>query len=187
MKRRLIVLGLASGALALIAWTQPWFGLELTDGQSLDIAGQVAVPALSALGLATLALNAALSIAGRVIRIVLGVLQVAIGAAIIATAVTALADPVAASARTVTDATGLSGAESIAALVASVTTTVWPVLTIVIGGIVALGGIAVVLTSRHWPGPTKRFETSPVEATPATGSDSKAGAWDTLSGGGDPT
>ena len=54
VKLLVIVAGALFGGLTLIAWTQQWFVLSLTSGQSLPVAGQVAAPALSALGLASL-------------------------------------------------------------------------------------------------------------------------------------
>ena len=75
VKLLLIVAGAALGALLLLSWTQSWFSLVLDGGQRLDVPGQSAAPALSALGLACLALAGALAIAGRVLRIVLGVIE----------------------------------------------------------------------------------------------------------------
>ena len=176
-----IVAAAAFGGLTLIAWTQPWFGLVLTGGQHLSVAGQVAAPALSALGLASLALAAALSIAGRIFRVVLGVVQVLIGVLVTGSAIAALSNPVAASVPTVTDAVGESGSSAVAALVASVSVGAWPYLAVILGVLSALVGIAVLATTRSWPGPTRRYETGPAEtATPA-------GTWDALSEGRDPT
>jgi hypothetical protein len=176
-----ILAGGVLGALTLLAWTQQWFGLTLTSGQSLAVAGQVAAPALSALGLASLALVAALAIAGRVFRIVLAALEVAIGVLVVVSAAAALSTPVAASAATITEAVGESGANALAALVASVSATAWPYLTLVFGALSALVGVVVLVTTRRWPGPTRRYETT------AVADDSAAGSWDALSAGKDPT
>lgn len=176
-----IVAGAAFGGLTLIAWTQQWWVLSLTSGQSLPVAGQVAAPALSALGLASLALAAALSIAGRVFRIVLGVLEVLIGVLVTGSAIAALSDPVAASVATVTNAVGESGASAVAALVASVSVGAWPYLAIVLGVLSALVGVVLLATTRRWPGPTRKYETGPAEAA------TPAGTWDALSDGRDPT
>lgn len=181
IKLGLILSGIVLAAVTLLTWTQPWFGLELHSGQQLTVSGQAAAPSLSALGLASLALVAALSIAGRVLRVVLGVIQAGIGALTVLTAITALVDPVAASARTVTDATAVSGAQSIAALVATVSTTGWPWLALLAGALSALVGLAVALTASRWPGAARKYE-----ATAAEGAGT-AGAWDALSHGDDPT
>ena len=190
LRLALVVGGAALGALALLAWTQPWFDLELDAGQHLSVAGQSAAPALSALGLATLALAGALAIAGRRFRVVLGVIELVIGALVVVTSVTALIDPVAASASVISDATAVSGAESLAALVASVSVTAWPYLAVVIGALLALVGVAVVVTSRRWPGPTRRYETGTAETGTAEATrtgEGATGAWDALSEGRDPT
>ena len=169
------------GALTLGAWTQPWFTIVLKEGHTLVATGQVAAPSLSALGLASLALAAALSIAGRVVRIVLAVLQVFIGVLVVVSALSALGNPVGASAKTLTDAVGESGADALAGLVASVSVGVWPVLALVLGVLSALAGVALFVTGPRWPGPTRRYET-----TPAPG-ETTAGSWDALSSGHDPT
>jgi hypothetical protein len=176
-----ILAGGLLGALTLIAWTQQWFGLTLAGGQSLAVAGQGAAPALSALGLASLALVAALAIAGRVFRVVLATLEVVIGVLVVVSAAAALSAPVAASAATITDAVGESGAGALAALVASVSVTAWPYLAVAFGALSALVGVAVLATSRRWPGPTRRYEATGVA------DDSAAGNWDALSAGKDPT
>jgi hypothetical protein len=181
LKLTLVVAGVLLGALVLLSWTQAWFDLLLVDDQQLAVAGQAAAPALSALGLAALALAAALSIAGRVVRLVLGVVETAIGVLVVVTAVAAVGDPVGASASTITDATGVSGAESVAALVVSATASAWPWLAVVTGALLALAGIAVLLTSPRWPGPARKYEAAAGDV------DSPAGTWDALSEGDDPT
>jgi hypothetical protein len=181
IKLLVIAAGAAFGGLTLIAWTQPWFTLVLKSGQQLSVAGQVAAPALSALGLASLALAAALSIAGWIFRVVLGVVQVLIGVLVTGSAIAALSDPIAASVPTVTAAVGESGASAVAALVASISITAWPYLTVALGVLAASVGLALLATTRRWPGPTKKYEAGPAEtATPA-------GTWDALSEGRDPT
>jgi hypothetical protein len=167
---------LVLAGIVLLAWTQPWFTLALVERRPLDVPGQSAAPALSALGLASLALVGALSIASRTIRPVLGTVQATIGILIAATAVTAASDPVSASASTVTDATGLSGAHSVAALVDSVATTAWPYVAVGAGALLCLVGIAVVLTSPRWPATTRKYDTTDAQ-----------GPWDALSSGADPT
>src|SRR5690606_3961998 len=77
-----VLTALSAGALTLIATTQTWYTVWLRDGAdgALAVAGADAVPVLAPLSLAVLALGAALSIAGRVLAYVLGVLMTAIGA-----------------------------------------------------------------------------------------------------------
>ncbi|MCU1412325.1 MAG: hypothetical protein JWR04_3032 [Rhodoglobus sp.] len=182
LRLALILVGIAGAGLALLSWTQTWFDLVLEGGQPLAVAGQAAAPALSALGLASLALLGALSIAGRGVRVALGILEAAIGVLLAVVAIGALVDPVAASASTITATTAVGGPESIAALVLSAAVTLWPAVGIVAGVLTALVGIAVLSTGHRWPGPTKKYE-----AVPADDTGTPVGAWDSLSDGSDPT
>lgn len=185
VKLLLIVAGAALGALLLLSWTQSWFSLVLDGGQRLDVPGQSAAPALSALGLACLALAGALAIAGRVLRIVLGVIETLIGIVALVTAITAIVSPVAASASTITAATAVSGSASISAIVVSVGIALWPWLAIITGVMVAAVGLCVVILSPRWAGPTRKYESS--ESTADDDTSTPFGAWDSLSGGSDPT
>lgn len=185
LKLALVLAGAALGALTLLTWTQPWFAIVLDGDVRLEVTGQAAAPGLSGLGLAGLALAGALTIAGRGLRVALGVIEFLLGVAVAVVAALALADPVAASASTVTDATAVAGPESIAALVESATASAWPWLAVVVGSLLALAGLAVVVTSGRWPGPTSKYEAGAADRThPDEGA---AGAWDALSEGRDPT
>jgi len=102
-----ILAGVVLAGVGLLAWTQPWFDLvvDSPQGGTLDLvaAGDVAAAPLSALSLAVLASAGALTIAGRVFRVVLGALQVLLGASVATTASVALGDPVRAAGSAVTD------------------------------------------------------------------------------------
>jgi Tryptophan-associated transmembrane protein (Trp_oprn_chp) len=185
LKLLLVFAGAAMGALLLLCWTQAWFSLELEGGQPLDVPGQAAVPALSALGLACLALAGALAIAGSILRIVLGVVETLIGVAVVATAASAIVSPIEASASTITAATAVGGSESIAAIVTTVSTAAWPWLAVASGALIIVVGAAVVALSRRWPGPTRKYETA--ESAGSDDTTTPSGAWDALSGGSDPT
>ncbi|QHC58509.1 Trp biosynthesis-associated membrane protein [Rathayibacter sp. VKM Ac-2760] len=188
-------------ALELTASTQPWATLVLTtgagDGRALSVVGTVAAPALSALALAGLALAAALAIAGPAFRIVLGLLQIVLGGSVVLAASTALADPVRAGSSLVTDATAIAGRESVAALVASSSSTAWPVVALVAGVLTAVIGVLVLVTVRRWPGAKKkrvsRFEPADGYGHGATTVQTDDGdidpvvSWDELSRGDDPT
>ncbi|MEO7006609.1 MAG: Trp biosynthesis-associated membrane protein [Terrimesophilobacter sp.] len=188
IKSLVILVGLALGVLALLSWTQPWFTLTLTGessaAHSITAQGDEAAPGLPALTLATLALIAALTLAGTVFRRVLGVLEVLIGAGIVLAAAVALSDPVTAAAKLVTKATGVSGETSVNALVASVGQTPWPWISAILGVAIGILGIVLLAVGRRWPDSSRRFQAStPQEDTP----ESAATDWDRLSGGGDPT
>lgn len=170
-------------ALVLLSWTQEWFAIRLGSGETLSIAGDVAAPALTALALSGLALAGALAIAGPVFRVILGLIQVSIGALVITSAVLALADPVAASASEITQATGISGDESIAGLVSAAVASPWPAVTVVLGILLALLGLATALTTRYWPVSSRKYQAVRLEETDG----SPVADWDALSDGRDPT
>jgi uncharacterized membrane protein (TIGR02234 family) len=158
----MLLLVVGSG-LALLAATQPWFTIRLTDtaehSTTVTVAGSVAAPALTALALAGLALTAALAIAGPVFRIVLALLGVLLGVSVLVSAITALSDAVRASASAITTATGVAGDASIRHLVHTVETAFWPWLAVVAGVLIVLASAAVVVFSRVWPGPSRKYQT----------------------------
>ncbi|WP_374010434.1 Trp biosynthesis-associated membrane protein [Leifsonia sp. LS-T14] len=158
----MLLLVVGSG-LALLAATQPWFTIRLTDtanhSSTITVAGSVAAPALTALALAGLALTAALAIAGPVFRIVLGVLGVLLGVSVLISAITAVSDAVRASASAITTATGIAGDASIRHLVHSVETQFWPWLAMVAGALIVLAAAAAVVFARLWPGSSRKYQT----------------------------
>jgi hypothetical protein len=171
-------------ALTLLAVTQSWWSVQLAD-RSIEVIGTTASPALSALALSSFALAAALAIAGPVFRVVMGVLQLVIGATVVLASVVSITDPVAASASLVTDATGVAGSESVAALVESVSLTGWPWLAVVAGVLSALVGVLLLATFRRWPTASRKYQAGRLE-DPSAPRDS-VGDWDALSDGADPT
>lgn len=200
MKLPVIVATVVGAGLVLLSWSQTWFELLIEasttggTGEPIDVTGSVASPALAALGLAGLALVAALAIAGPGIRVVLGVLEVLLGGCVLLAATLSITDPVASVSPAVTDATGVAGAEPTAELVASVTATPWPVLAIVGGALLVLAGVAVLVTGTRWPASSRRYSDSRMAAdgaavTPADrpASDRAIDDWDGLSRGDDPT
>ncbi len=170
-------------ALALLAWSQSWATARLTDGATVTASGDDAAAALSALGLADLALAVALALAGPVIRVVLGALQIALGACIVLSAALVLGDPLASLAPAVTAHTGIA-ASSARGLVRSVALTPWPAVALVAGVLAILLGAALLATRRRWPAQSRRH--SAVRLAPARPGDAVA-EWDALTGGLDPT
>jgi uncharacterized membrane protein (TIGR02234 family) len=207
LKSLTLVTGLLGAGLVLLAWSQTWFELHLTgqDGAgAIAVGGGVASPALSALGLAGLALVAALAIAGPFLRVVLASIQILLGGSILLASTLALADPVGAVGPAVTDATGVAGSAPTAELVASAVATAWPTVAIVGGVLVVLAGVGALVTARRWPGSSRRYSTvrTAVEPDATVGTDEAAlphmdarrqasdravDAWDELSRGDDPT
>jgi len=177
------------GALALLAWTQPWVEIVLPGTAPFSVAGDIAAPALPALALAMLALVAALSLAGRVFRIVLGVLLSVLGTAIVTSGALAVADPVQSAAPAVTEFTGVEGPTSIASLVESAGLTVWPGVAVAVGALAVVVGFLVALLSGRWPERTRRYDAVRLEQPDVAGSPphDRFDDWDALSDGRDPT
>ncbi|GAB3578699.1 hypothetical protein GCM10027406_15350 [Leifsonia lichenia] len=160
----LTLLALVVGSLlALLASTQTWFTVHLTDvaehTTTLAVAGSAAAPALTALSLAGLALTAALAIAGPVFRIVLALLGLLLGASVLISSISALADALRASSATITTATGVAGTASIQRLVDSVGAELWPGVAVAGGVVLVLASASVVLTNRLWPGSSRKYQT----------------------------
>jgi uncharacterized membrane protein (TIGR02234 family) len=177
--------------LVLMAWSQPWFTLTLVpgsgDGEPLVVRGDSAAGGLAPLALTTLALVAALALAGPVFRIVLGVLEALVGACIAAVAVVSLSDPVAASASAITEATGVSGHDSVAALVDEVTVSFWPVVAVVLGAAVVLVGSFVAVTASRWPVSGRKYNRTRIVPVDESNPGDPVAEWDALSDGDDPT
>ena len=200
MKLPVLVVTVIGAGLALLSWSQTWYELRLADaaagGEAIAVPGSVASPALAALGLAGLALVAALAIAGPGIRIVLGVLEIVLGGCVLLAAGVSLGNPVAAVAPAVTDATGVTGSGPTAELVASATATAWPVAAIAGGVLLILAGLAVLVTGARWPASSRRYrgarladaeEPRSVGDRERAASDRAVDDWDELSRGDDPT
>lgn len=184
LKLSLLLGSLVASGLVFLGWTQEWFSVAIVDGPLLSVQGDVAAPAVSTLALTCLVLIGALSIAGPFFRAVLGVLEILLGVAVVFSGVLALTDPIAASASAISDATGIAGATSLPALVASLTVSAWPWVSTVGGALVSLLGLAVIVTSRQWPASTRKY--SAVRVEPAEGR-TAVDDWDSLSDGTDPT
>ncbi len=172
-------------ALIFADWSQTWFTLTV-QGKPFPVSGQVAGAALSALALASLALIAALAIAGRFFRVVLGILLALLGVCVIAVSAFAIANPVVAATSAITKATGVAGTHSVAKLVTATSVTAWPVVAIVLGVLLTLLGLAIAPTARSWPDSGRKYSRSRLAAPDADTQDPVA-EWDALSEGDDPT
>jgi hypothetical protein len=185
---------LAVGALGVISSTQPWLYVILDDGahDALVVPGAAAVPVLAPLSLAVLALGAALSIVGTVLRYVFGGLTLVIaGILALAVAPVTFAAPVAAITSTVTGATGISGTEAITALVSSISATPWPGITLAASIVLMAAGAFTLVTARSWTRSGRRYEAEATaehaDPAPASRPFDAIDSWDDLSRGSDPT
>lgn len=173
LKLLTIVAVLLLAALAFLAWSQSWGTLVLvasdtTAAGALDVPGSVAAPALSALGLAGIALAGALAIAGPVIRIVLGALELLLGASVLWSGLAALTDPVAAGASVVTTSTGVAGTDSVRDLVTVGVLSPWPAVTVALGAGMLVAGAVIIITVRRWPAASRKYQAVAFESADGT-------------------
>ena len=188
LKASLLISGVVLAGLALLAWTQPWVAIDLSDGRTLVVSGDRAAGAVSALALTCLVLNGALSIASHIFRLVLGALEALIGATLVLVSSLALGSPVTASAAALSDATGVSGNDSLGTLVASVSVTGWPWVSVAAGALLVALGVAVLASAARWPGSGRKYGAVRMQTLDGVTADaSNIDAWDALSRGDDPT
>ena len=159
-----VVATLLCGAIGVVSSTPTWLVVVRGDsaGRTLAVPGAAAIPVLAPLSLAVLALGGALSIVGSVLRYAFGALTVVIAVLLTwATAQVALAAPVSAVSSTVTEATGITGESAVAGLLDSITSTAWPVVTLVVWILLIGAGVFTLATARPAP-------RDPVRTTPST-------------------
>ncbi|WZH36528.1 MAG: Trp biosynthesis-associated membrane protein [Microbacterium enclense] len=186
-----VVAMLLAGAIGVIGSTQTWIDVTLNDGaqQTLAVPGSDALPVLTPLSLAALALGAALSIAGPVVRYVFGALGLAIAALIgFGSAQIIFAAPVSATAATVTEATGISGVDAVGDLVSSLSLTPWPAITLLAQVVLAAAAVFTLVTARRWGSSAgRKYRTTADAAGDASRPHDAIDSWDDLSRGDDPT
>lgn len=191
-----VVAGLAVAGIIMLAWTQTWFTVHLHAGAAVTAKvaadGAAVVPQYTALAIASLALFLAMTIAGRVVRIVLACVEVLLGVGVVVSGISALADPIAAAKGAVGEVAGVSDLTAVRRVVASVDVSAWPVVGIAGGVLAVLLGIVVLVVQRAWPGPSRKYGA----ATAGAAAQARAAApvqrdavvdWDDLSAGVDPT
>lgn len=193
LKSRSLLLLIVAGGLGLLSWTQTWVNLtvNIPSGGSKDLAvnGTIAAPALTALALCLIALAAALSIAGYVLRLLFGALSVILGLCIALEGILVLLNPGASSGAAVTEATGVAGPASIAKVITASSVTFWPYVGLLGAAIAVFTGFVIILTAKHWPGSAgRKYQTTPrVRVVDENAMPDAIDSWDDLSRGEDPT
>lgn len=190
-RKSTVVLLIAVLALAVFgATTQTWLTVHVDPQQlgqatavqdGLEVQGSKAATTVTALALVALAGGLAASIAGRIARWVITAIIVLAAVGIVAAAATVLADPLAAAQGSIAAATGVSGST------ADVSVTAFPVLAVVAGSLLALGGLLVIPAGKHWKARTKYDTTAPGTTAAPAGPVDEIDSWDRLSRGDDPT
>lgn len=177
---------LAAVVLALAVFgttTQTWLEVQLdpagASSSNLQVPGNKAATAVTALAVVALAGGLAASIAGKVARWIIALIIALSAAGIILAASTVLADPLGAAQGAIAAATGLAGGQ------ASVAATAFPVVAMVAGALLAVVAVALPVAGRYWKTRTKydanaagRNDGEPVD---------EIDSWDSLSRGEDPT
>jgi len=181
-ERLTVVLGvLVAGAGTVLASTQTFASaVVLGVKDPVVVAGSAAAPSLAPLGIVALALGIALTIAGRVARIVLGVVLVLLGAGIVAAALPNVLSDAAGTSGAIITATGVSQVDG---FVTARSGTVWPEVAIVAGVVALLLGLVVVIRGHHWSTGGRRYRAD----LPTTRSTDPISEWDALTKGSDPT
>lgn len=192
-KRGLTTVVLLGGVLGLLASVQSWVHLKLLPGvatvESLSVAGKDISPSLTLVSLAALAAGLVLMIAGKGFRRVIAVLIVILGVGLSFTGVTVQVDALAGASASIEEVSGIAGSAQ-ATLIDDITVTVWPIVTVVIGAVLALSGILVLAFGGRWKTGGRKYESSGEnkrkrEAGTATGD--RISDWEALSDGDDPT
>jgi uncharacterized membrane protein (TIGR02234 family) len=188
-----VVLGLAVAGIVMLAWTQTWFTLRLDADAAVTSTvvadGAAAVPQYTALAIALLALFLAMTIAGRVVRVVLAGIEILLGLGIVVSGVSAITDPVAAARGAVGDVAGVSDLAAVRHIVTSVHVSAWPAVGIAGGVLAVLLGVLVLVVQRSWPGPSRKYAATPTATAPTSAPVERDAIvdWDDLSAGLDPT
>ncbi|MFJ5956735.1 Trp biosynthesis-associated membrane protein [Paenarthrobacter sp. NPDC092416] len=176
---------LATVVLALAVFgttTQTWIDVRLdpnaASSSDLHVQGSKAATAVTALALVALAGGLAASIAGRIARWIIAVILGLSAVGVIAAAAIVLADPLGAAQGAIAAATGISGGE------ANVATTLFPVVAVITGALLAVCALVLPFAGRYWKTRTK-YDAG--RAKRGTGPVDEIDSWDSLSRGEDPT
>ncbi|MFK0008913.1 Trp biosynthesis-associated membrane protein [Paenarthrobacter sp. NPDC090520] len=164
--------------------TQTWITVHLDPATAstadLQVQGNKAATAVTALALVSLAGGLAASIAGRIARWIIAAIIALSAVGIILAAVTVLGDPLGAAQGSIAGATGVSGGQ------AEVATTLFPVVAIVAGAFLGVCAVMLPLAGRYWKSRTKYDKAGSGVAGGSEPVD-EIDSWDSLSRGEDPT
>ncbi|HTN54599.1 MAG TPA: Trp biosynthesis-associated membrane protein, partial [Microbacterium sp.] len=159
--RTLAVLGfLLAGGVGIISSTQTWVAVHRADTeQALLVSGADALVLLAPLSLAVLALGGALSIAGRVLRYLIGVLGAA-GAIVLTlgTLPILIAPPLEAVAPALTEATGLSGDSALTSIATTLEPSGWAAAALAGWAVLLVASVFVLATAHRWKAGGRRYE-----------------------------
>lgn len=178
----LLVLAGATALSVVPVWFTTSGTTALQGTVEISAHGTDVAPGILAAAVALLAGCAAIALVGRVGRWVVALVVAACGVLVVATTASALSDPAAAVAPVVAATTGIGH------LAGPVAVTAWPTVALVVGALDVLAAVWLVVASRRWSGPTRRYQASTDPTAPAAPADVDERAdWDALSRGDDPS
>ncbi|MDO5617721.1 Trp biosynthesis-associated membrane protein [Kocuria sp.] len=196
----LVLAGLLIAAALFGSASMLWFQVTVPNPVQeiqVGVRGTEASPAVPALALVAAAACLALSIAGRVLRWVVGAVIPLAATGIVISVVTTLADPVRATETAVGESAGVIGAD------AGIDQAAWPWATLVLSVLLLVIGIWILVAMRGWSSNTSsRYERERDVSAPSSAAETQPGpavhdpdaarrdgidAWDAFSDGQDPT
>lgn len=193
MSKRTVVFGVLIAAVIVIAaasqtWVQLTLDPSVTPQANMAVSGVDANKAITPIVIALLVGGIVLSIAGKVFRIVLGVLIALLSASAGWAAISVLRFPVAAASGQLTEISGITGGAE-QDIVVTHATTVWPWVSVVGAVLGVIFGVFVVFFGHRWKVAGQKYSRDRV-ATKQTSDDAepdRISDWDRLSDGEDPT
>jgi hypothetical protein len=188
--RSIAVIGfLIAGAIGIISSTQTWLTVQRADAaEPILVPGADALALLAPLSLAILAVGAALTLGGVVLRYLFAALALPAGVLLAWwTAEILIARPVSAVAPTVTETTGLAGASTVADMIAAIEPSAWPVIALVGWVVLIAAALFALITAHRWKSGGRRYRTDAAAHEPQDGPVDAIDSWDDLSRGTDPT
>ena len=183
-----VIIVLLGGIIALIGSTQVWVtatGFEAAHIHSVTLSGQEASPVITAMALVTAAAGAALSIARKIGRWIIGVVVVLAGITMGWATSNIAMTPTNAVAQKIAETTGTTGMADIAP---NIEVSMLPWVTVLGAVIGVIGGLCALIAGREWPiGKTKKYDVGTQQRADRTGPLDEIDTWDELSRGEDPT
>lgn len=179
---------LLGGVLALIGSTQTWVtatGFEATHIQHVQLSGQEASPVITAMAVVTIVAGAALSIARKIGRWVIGILAIFATVTMGWATMNVMGNPLGAAAQKIAETTGTTGVAG-----DTVEVSLLPWLTVIGSGIGLIAALIALTVGARWPvGKTKKYEAGVQHPTTqkADGRLDEIDTWDALSRAEDPT
>lgn len=163
-------------------------GFEAAHVDLVQLSGQEASPVITAMALVSIAAGAALSIARKIGRWIIGVLAILAAVTVGWTTINVIANPLDAVALKIAETTGTTGFDELGA---QLDVSALPWLTVAGAVIVLIGGLVVLIVGPRWPvGKTKKYDVGEPQQQQRADRDGRLDeidTWDELSRGEDPT